>query len=355
MRFKDIAVINFKPVLYLWMRIPLFVRICIVAISWLVLISGLHFWLNTGLTKRIVVNMGYMPVITNLASPLLDYATREGKGIRFNAVKFASFAEMAKALCNDQIQAAFMIAPLSILLRQQGEDVKVIYIGNRHESSLVVRKDLNIKRFSDLAGKTLAVPIRYSGHNISIMQYMEKNGLNGRIKVVEMNPPDMASALAIGSLDAYFVGEPFAAQTVKNGDAEVLFYAEDIWKHFICNLLLVKQEFIEKKPDIVKRLVQGAARSGIWTEKNIKKAARIASIYWNQPVDLIEYVLTTPPNRIIYDEFIPGFEEMQHMADLMVHYNLLSKNDISGLVCDRFAKSVNLQNITDLVSILHPY
>ena len=60
--------------------------------------------------------MGYMPVITNLASPLLDYATRDGDGVRFRALKFASFAEMAEALRNNQIQAAFMIAPLSIVL-----------------------------------------------------------------------------------------------------------------------------------------------------------------------------------------------------------------------------------------------
>ena len=297
--------------------------------------------------------MGYMPVITNLAAPLLDFATLECKtGVRFEAIKFASFSDMADALRNDHIQVAFIIAPLSIVLRQQGSNIKIVYIGNRHESTLVVRKDLNISSLRDLVGKTIAVPMRFSGHNISILQLLEKNGLKGRVNVVEMNPPDMASALTSGSLDAYYVGEPFAAQTVLNGTGKVLFYVEDVWKNFICNLVIVKQTLIEKNPELVKMLVQGAARSGLWAKHNPKEAARIASFYWVQPVDLVEYALTTPKNRIVYDEFIPKESEIKHLADLMVSYGLITDNNIDGLIDDRFAKEANQEGVTDFSSIL---
>lgn len=335
-------------------QIPLRWRICFLGMGWLIIISSLHWWLNFDHGKRRVVKIGYMPVITNLAAPILDHATVNGDGIRFNSIKFSSFAEMAEALRNEKIQVAFMIAPLSIVLRQQGEDVKIIYIGNRHESTLVVRKDLNVNKVSDLAGRTVAIPMRYSGHNISIMQLMEENSLVGQVKVVEMNPPDMASALTAGSLDAYYVGEPFAAQTLKSGDAKVLRYVKDVWPNFICNLALVRSDFIENNPEIVKMLVQSAARSGIWAEENCKEAAKIASRYWNQPVELIEFALTTPENRIAYDQFVPREEEIQHLADLMVHFDLLKSNDISGLVDDRFAKAADLCGVSDLASILHP-
>ncbi len=336
------------------MHIPIALRIFIVTMGWLVIISGLHYWLNFDHGSRRIVKMGYMPVITNLASPLLDKVTRDGSGIRFEAIKFASFAEMAEALRNDEIQAAFIIAPLSIVLRQQGLDAKIIYIGNRHESTLVVKKDLKADRLSDLIGKTLAVPMRYSGHNISIMDLMEKQGLVKQINVVEMNPPDMASALATGSLDAYYVGEPFAAQTLKSGDAKLLNYVEEVWPNFICNLVVVRQDFIERDRDTVGMLVQGAARSGIWAENNPEEAAKIASQYWNQPVELVEYALTTPRNRIVFDKFIPVYEEMQYLTDLMVHFGLLEENNISGLIDDRFAKDADLRNVTDLESILLP-
>jgi NitT/TauT family transport system substrate-binding protein len=173
-------------------------RFVVGSIVWVALISGLHWWLNFDHGHRKIVKMGYMPVITNMAAPLLDYASAEGDGIRFKALKFSSFAEMGEALRNDEIQVAFIIAPLSIVLRQQGVDVKVVYIGNRHESTLVTRNDLNIQNIHELAGKSVAVPMRFSGHNLSLLRLMEENNMRGEINIVELNPPDMAAALDDG-------------------------------------------------------------------------------------------------------------------------------------------------------------
>lgn len=324
------------------------------ALAWLALISWAHFELNSEKTTRPVLRMGYMPVITNLAAPLLDHASKEGTGIRFEAIKFASFAEMGEALRNDHIQAAFIIAPLSIVLHQQGAHVKIVYIGNRHESTLVYRKDLPVTSFADLSGRSIAVPLRYSGHNLATRQLAEKFGVTGNnLRIVEMNPPDMPSALATGSLDAYFVGEPFAAKTSMSGESKVLYYVEQFWPGFICNLMIVRQDYIEKYPDRVTLLVQGAARSGLWARNNEKAAARIAATYWNQPLELVEYTLHYPPNRIVFDRFIPVVEEIQYLADQMVKFKLIESNDIQGLVDDRFAKDALVDGVTDFESILH--
>ncbi|MEA3332580.1 MAG: ABC transporter substrate-binding protein [Pseudomonadota bacterium] len=322
------------------------------ALGWLIIISLLQYHFDSHREDRIVIRMGYMPVITNLAAPLLDQASKEGGDYRFIAVKFTSFAEMAEALRNDHIDAAFMIAPLAIVLKQQGEKVKIVYIGNRHESTLVVRKELSITRIEDLAGKTLAVPMRYSGHYLETMRLMEAGLITPAIKIVEMNPSDMASALASGALDAYFVGEPFAAQTILSKDAEVLHYVEELCPHFICNLVLVKQELINRNAQAIQHLVSAAARSGIWAGKHPLETAQIASLYWNQSQELIYFALTTPKLRIEYDRFIPDSKEIQKLATMMVKYKLLEHNDIKGLVNDNFAKSANLNGITDLKSIL---
>lgn len=330
-------------------------RILMLMVGWFVLIGALHFSLNTDRDQRKIVKMGYMPVITNLAAPLLDAAsTQADSAIRFRAMKFASFAEMAEALRSDQIQAAFIIAPLSVVLHQQGEDVRVVYIGNRHESTFVTRKELAIKNLADLEGRTVAVPIRYSGHHLALLKMISEAGLKDRVRIVEMNPPDMAAALASGSLDAYFVGEPFAAQTLKYGSSNLFTYVEQVWPNFICNLMLVKNRLIEKEPETVKALVQGAVRSGQWAKNNIPQAAQIASRYWGQPLDLVEYALSTPLHRIQFDQFQPRQEEMQQMADMMKDFGLIENNVITGLVEDRFAREANLDGISDLDSILKP-
>lgn len=331
-------------------------KISLLVISWLLVITLLHYILNTEFEDRPVLKMGYMPVITNFSAPLLDAASQDDETpIRFRAIKFASFAEMAEALRNDEIQAGFIIAPLSIVLRQQGEDVKVVYIGNRHESTLVVRKDLPVRTFDDLEGHTVAVPMRYSGHNLALLNLIDEAGLKGKINVVEMNPPDMASALTTGSLDAYFVGEPFAAQTLKSGSSKLLFYVEKVWPGFICNLLLVRQTFIDRNPEAVQMLVQGAARSGMWIEQNIAQAVEIGARYWGQPRDLVEYALTTPEHRIVFNQYTPKKDEMQSIADMMQRFGLSKGNNIEGLVDDRFAMNADLENIRpDIKSILLP-
>ncbi|NOQ90814.1 MAG: PhnD/SsuA/transferrin family substrate-binding protein [Gammaproteobacteria bacterium] len=328
-------------------------RTAIITPLWLVLIAVMHQQLNAEEdSERKQITMGYMPVVTNLAAPILDYASKEGDGLRFKALKFSSFAEMAEALRNGQIEAAFIIAPLAIELIQQGEDVKVVYIGNRHESTLVARKGLDVNSINDLVGKTVAVPMRYSGHNLSILQMIESSGLEGRIKVVEMNPPDMAAALSTGSLDAYYVGEPFAATTLKSGAAELVHYVEDVWDGFICNLVLVRQDMIDNDPAAVKALVAGAARSGLWAQNNTSDAAEIASKYWNQSLELIKYAMSTPDDRIRFDRFVPVEEEMQYMANLMQHFGLIESNNISGLIDDSFARNVDLQDIEGIESIM---
>ncbi|WP_155320984.1 ABC transporter substrate-binding protein [Desulfosarcina ovata] len=347
MRFK----LNFQLVFGQW---PLPVKIGILFFAWLIFITAFHYRLNCHGDDRRVVRMGYMPVVTNLAAPLLDHVSQSSPDIFFEAVKFSSFAEMAEALRNDHIQAAFIIAPLAVVLHQQGVDIKVVLIGNRHESTLVARKELRVTRIEDLTGRTIAVPMRYSGHNLCLLKAFEEKGLGGRIRLVEMNPPDMASALTTGALDAYFVGEPFAAQTVRSGDADVVARAEALWPNFICNLLVVKSDWIAANPSSVQKLVHTSARAGMWAKAHSLDAARIAADYWKQDVGLVEYALTIPKGRVIYDRFVPKAEELREIADLMARYHLIKHTDITGLVEDRFARSASIADIGEIDSILYP-
>jgi NitT/TauT family transport system substrate-binding protein len=327
-------------------------RLFIAGIVWVVVISFLHQALNNRSDSRKIIQIGYMPVITNLAAPLLDYASKYNGHIYFKALKFASFSEMAEAFRNDEIQAAFIIAPLSIVLHQQNKDIRIVYIGNRHESSFVVKKEIMASSINDLIGKTIAVPIRYSGHNLVLKRMIEKANIDNQIKIVEMNPPDMASALASGSLDGYFVGEPFAAKTIKSGFSKLFFYVEKVQPNFICNLMIVKQKMIENESKIVQALVSGAVRSGVWIKNNKVKAAVIASNYWGQPIELVQYALNTPEDRIVFNKYIPINEEIQEIADEMVKFGLIEDSRVEMILNDEFAKNTTLDGINEKIECI---
>jgi NitT/TauT family transport system substrate-binding protein len=116
--------------------------------------------------------------------------------------------------------------------------------------------------------------------------------------------------------------------------------------------MIVRNDFIKNDPQAVQMLVTAAARAGFWAKNNPDKSIEIASKYWNQPVDLVRYALTTPPNRIIFDLYTPKTTEMQAIANDMLNLGLIKNANIDGLVDDQFAKAVNFEGITnDIKSI----
>src|SRR5439155_13304971 len=98
---------------------------------------------------------------------------------------------------SNKMQAAFMVAPMAIALRAQGVPVKIVYLGHRYGSAVVVRNDGPIRTFADLRGRVVAIPSRFSDERLIIYKALRDNGMtSGDVKLIEMAPPDVAGALA---------------------------------------------------------------------------------------------------------------------------------------------------------------
>src|SRR4051812_4196653 len=107
------------------------------------------------------------------------------------------------------MQAGFLVAPMAIALRSQGVPIKIVSLGHRYGSAAVVKKDGPVRSVADLKGRTIAIPSRFSDERLVTLRALKQNGLGvADVKMVEMGPPDMPSALATGAIDAYVVGEP---------------------------------------------------------------------------------------------------------------------------------------------------
>jgi len=341
------------------MRLPRFRRISgrlgalIIAFVWLVTISILHAYLNSEPKEANTVTMGYMPVVTNLAAPLVDFASK-GTAVHFQAIKFASFAEMAEAFKSGHIQVAFIIAPLAIVLHQQKVPLKVVYIGNRHESTLVVRNDLPYSTLSGMVGRTIAVPIRYSGHLLALNRYLREHGLAPEsIRTVEIPPSDMASALRMGGIDGYFVGEPFAGIAIQAGIGRRLLNVEDIWQEFICNVVIVRDELILAHPEWVQTLVTASVRSCFYAREHIEEAGEIVGRYWSQQPEVVSFAFSNPPGRIRFDLYVPVLEELEQIAMEMQEAGLLEgRIDLQGILEPGFALSADTKPATSLRDIM---
>jgi NitT/TauT family transport system substrate-binding protein len=262
-----------------------------------------------------------------LTCPVTDYASRTSTTTRFESERFTDFPTIAESIKGGKLDATFMIVPLAMKLREQGVPIKICYLGHRDGSTLIVRKDSPAKTLRDLRGKVFAIPSRYSNQNLVIHKLMEDQGMGpDDISFVELPPPDMPAALGAGAIDAYFVGEPHAAKAELDGTGRVLYYAKDIWPHFISCCLVVTERLIQDRRQVVADLVRGIAESGEWAETHREEAARVVSPYFRQDERLVRYVLTQPPDRVSYRMLTPDAQDLQRILDMALKQGILQKH-----------------------------
>jgi NitT/TauT family transport system substrate-binding protein len=246
---------------------------------------------------------------------------------------FQGFPEIKEALISNQMQAGFMVAPMAIALRAQGVPVKIVYLGHRYGSAVTVRKDGPVKKFTDLKGKTIAIPSRFSDERLILFRALAVNGMKPEdIRMVEMAPPDVAGALAAGAIDAFSMGEPYPSQAEMAGFGRILFHAREYWPDYISCVLVVREEVIERRPEAVQVLVDGIARSGLWLENPPKRVARrehaadfVGRFYFRQDPRLLKWALTKPVERVQYQPLTPLRQDFELIVRLMRETGVLDR------------------------------
>jgi NitT/TauT family transport system substrate-binding protein len=329
------------------------------AIGWVVLISGLHASLNVNWSSIVndylpdekrKFNVAFIPVTCHLACPVTDFISKYSvAGQIFLPRMFQGFPEIKEALISNKMQAAFIVAPLAIALKAQGVPIKVVYLGHRYGSAVVVHKDGPVKTFADMRGRTIAIPSRFSDERLIVFRVMKKYGIKpGEIKMVEMAPPDVAGALAAKAIDAFSMGEPFPSQAEMGGFGRVLFPAREHWPDYMSCVLVVRQDMIDKRPDAVQLLVDGVARSGLWLEggkPNRDTAADfVGRFYYNQNPALLQWALTKPLDRVTYSPLAPRKPDFDLVRDLMIETGVLDRRiEFEEYVDTRFAEGAKIQ------------
>jgi len=245
----------------------------------------------------------------------------QGEGF-YEPVRFSGFPEIKESIISGHLPATFMLAPLAMKLRQQGVPIKIVYLGHRDGTALMVHKDSDIYSIKDLKGKTVAVPNRYSNQYLIIFKALRDLGISIRdVNIVEMPPPDMPAALYSKAVDAITSGEPFMAQTEYEGYGRVLYQAKEVWPNFVSCVLVVREDAIKEHPEWVQKLVDGIARSGKWLEAGMDHrmaaADSVSRGHYNQRPELLRFVLSTPPDRVTYANLMlarKDFEQIEELA-----------------------------------------
>ncbi len=236
-------------------------------------------------------------------------------------MRFHAWPELKEAHISGLTPATFMLAPLAMALRQQGVPVKIVYLGHRDGSALMVRRDSTIYDFKDLKGKRVAIPNRFSNQYLLIFKALKDRGMTLKdLEIVEMPPPDMPAALYAKAVDAVISASLSWRRPSSTATAACSTQAKELWPNFISCVMVANESFIKQHPDKVQDLVTGIARSGLWLDAGMdhrmKAAEAVATQYYNQDPRLLRFVLSKPPDRVTYTNLRMAKKEFEYIADL---------------------------------------
>src|SRR5713226_2547507 len=177
----------------------------LIAVAWLIAITLVHAWLNlhvfdsrgAATTDHKKFRIGFLPVTCHLTCPVTDFINKNLAGQSlFEPVRFNGWPELKEAYLSGYTPATFILAPMAMALREQGVPIKIVYLGHRDGTAMMVHRDSQIFRIEDLKGKRVAVPNRFSNQRLLVFKALKERGLSvNDLTLLEMPPPDMPAAV----------------------------------------------------------------------------------------------------------------------------------------------------------------
>lgn len=263
-------------------------------------------------SPRAAVRIAYLPITHAV---VLQELTRQNE-VPVELVKYGSWPELLDALNTGRVDAAAVLIEPAMKAKEQGVGLTALALGHRNGNVLVVGRE--IAAVADLRGKAFAVPHRSSSHYLLLRAALERADIPAsEVRIVELPPPEMPSALASGRIAGYCVAEPFGAIAVRGGYGRILFQSDELWPDSICCALVANDAFLARRPEAAQKLLTAYHRAG---ERLGNKAAALTSAraLLKQPDD----VLTLSLEWISYSDLgltRPAYEDL---CGKMIRYGI---------------------------------
>lgn len=204
------------------------------------------------------------------------------KGININDVKvYASGVGVASAFTKGGFDASYMcLVPAIFTYANGGVPIKVIAGTHKNGYGLVVNN--KIKELSDLEKSDIKIANGPQGTTTDFLQMllMEKENLDsGKIlaQTVRMNAAKQLMALHNNKVDAVFVPEHFASLAASFPGMKMLIKSTDIWTDMQGSVLVVTDDLLINRPDIVMKLREINKESIALMNENLLEAAGIVA------------------------------------------------------------------------------
>lgn len=274
------------------------------------------------------IKIGHLKITDHLVLGVAMAQAQDGtesfKHLTIANQPMASWQEIAGALTEGKVDAAFVLAPTAMDLYKAGVKCRMILFSHKSGSVLIANKSANIRTVADFRGKVVIIPYQLSVHHMLLHKLLSEAGMTpgaGKDVLLEvMAPGQMPLALKHdedGEIGGFIVAEPFGSQAVSEGYGVEFSLSKDIWPEHPCCVLVVRDEVIKANRDAVHELTGSLVRAGLLIRKEPETAARIGAAFLGQKEEVMRRVLMEPPDRITTDRLFPVLDDLGLIQDYM--------------------------------------
>ena len=217
-----------------------------------------------------------------------DNTFAKASGATVDWRKFDSGSSIVRALASGDVQIGNLgSSPLAVAATQQ-VPIEVFLLASKlgNSEALVVKK--SISKPQDLIGKRIAVPFISTTH-YSLLSALKHWGIKpGQVQIINLQPPAIIAAWQRGDIDGAYVWAPAVNELEKEG--KVLTDSSQVgeWGAPTLDVWVVRKDFAEKHPEIVKAFAKSAidaqqpyiANPDAWLKQadNISKLSRLSGV-----------------------------------------------------------------------------
>lgn len=267
-------------------------------------------------------------------NPAFFYQEYIGTNDLIEIVPFTNPGDMKAALLAGSLDMCGTTLVTAITAASKGEPVVIVCGLSNKCSALVVANDSDIKSAADLKGKKIAY-VPGTMHHLLLLEALRNSGVDPQtdVELIRIDFFDMGQALAQGTVDAFYSGEPYPSLAVAKGYGRILLYPDDKQGFGIINsVMMTTKAEIKNNRKMIQSLVTAHVRATEQLNKDrelwLNKAAEFGTarddlniavdniqLFWNIDDHYINSVKSLA-ERMLEQSLITKIPDVEAMFDL---------------------------------------
>jgi NitT/TauT family transport system substrate-binding protein len=282
-----------------------------------------------------VIRVGYLPVSDHLLA-MVSHHIHDKQKFEIHLKKFLSWASLVSSLQSGRLDAAFIMAPLAMALRNQG--LPILYVMDAHHegSAITVRKNEMSREAS--SWQRVGMPHILSTHGLMLacLKGLSPGRPWANVEARYLGPSYLLSSLVSSDIDAFLCAEPWNTKATFEGTGQIYARSKDILPGHICCILVVREELVEKEGEVLAEYLRLLGTANAQIRKAPDACSGIQERYTGVSANIARQVLSGA--SISFDEMEPDRGRIESLMNLALTTGVLDRPcDLDRFVCSDFS------------------